>query len=102
MSDQISKSSTVVAVKDQVWCELSGDAVILHLKSSIYYGLNPVGARVWTLIQEAKTVGSVLDTLLEEFDVAPDRCEADLLELLKELQSRELIEVEPDTHGAVK
>ena len=102
MNDPISKNTTVVAVKDQVWCELTGEAVILHLKSSVYYGLNPVGARVWSLIQESKTVGAVLNTLLNEYDVAAERCEVDLLELLKELKSRELIEVEPNTHGAIE
>ena len=102
MTYQITKNSTVVSAKNQVWCELSGEAVILHLKSSVYYGLNAVGARVWSSIQEPRTVGAVLDILLEEFDVAPDRCEADLLELLKELKSRGLIEVEPNTHDTVK
>ena len=40
MNDPISKNTTVVAVKDQVWYELSGEALILHLKSSVSYGLN--------------------------------------------------------------
>jgi hypothetical protein len=102
MEAQISKTSTVVTAKDQVWCELVGEAVILHLKSSIYYGLNPVDARVWSLIQEPKTVSAVLDTMLEEYDVPPDRCESDLLALLQDLKSRDLIDVDPEANGAVE
>lgn len=100
MPPQILKTSTVVMAKDQVWCEMAGEAVILNLASGIYYGLNPVGARVWSLIQEPKSVGRVLETLLEEYDVEPDRCESDLIALLQDLAARELIKIEPETNGA--
>ena len=100
MKNQILKTSTVVIAKDQVWCELAGEAVILHLKSGVYYGLSPVGARVWNLIQTPKFVSSVLDTLLEEYEVEPDRCENDLLALLQDMAVGELIEIQVGTNGA--
>lgn len=102
MSTQILKTSTVVAAKDQVWCDLVGEAVILDLKSGVYYGLNPVGARVWSLIQEPRTVGAVLETLLEEYDVEPGCCEAELFALLEDLAGRELLEVKVNTDGPAK
>src|ERR1700757_3024333 len=94
----ISSSSIVVAARDQVSCDLAGEAVILNLKSGIYYGLNPVGARVWSLIQEPKTIAAVLDTLLEEYDVEPDRCENDLFLLLDDLTGRDLLEIKTETN----
>lgn len=102
MKNQILKTSTVVIAKDQVWCELAGEAVILHLKSGIYYGLSPVGARVWNLIQAPKLVSSVLDMLLEEYEVEPDRCESDLFALLQDLAVGELIEIQVETNGAAQ
>jgi hypothetical protein len=102
MKGQISRSSTVVAARDQVSCDLAGEAVILNLKSGIYYGLNPVGARVWSLIQEPKTIAAVLDTLLEEYDVEPDRCENDLFLLLNDLAGRDLLEIKTETNGVAK
>ena len=102
MKNQILKTSTVVTVKDQVWCELAGEAVILDLKSGVYYGLNAIGARVWSLLQEPKTVGAVLDTLLEEYEVKPDRCADDLLTLLQELAERQLVEIKAELDGAAK
>ena len=97
MKNQLAKTSTVVPTKDQVWCELAGEAVLLNLTSGVYYGLNSVGARVWSLIQEPKTVGAVLDALLEEYDVDPGRCESDLFALLHELVDRGLIVVQTET-----
>ena len=59
----ISESSTVVATKDQVSADLSGEAAILNLKSSTYFGLNTVGASIWKLIQEPKKVTLARDSL---------------------------------------
>ncbi len=89
----ISEISTIVVTKDQVSCDLSGEAAILNLKSGVYFGLNTVGASIWKLIQEPRTVKEIRDSILEEFDVDPDRCENDILEILQELSTNGLIEI---------
>jgi len=89
----LTSSSAVVAVKDQVSCDLNGEAAILHLGKGIYYGLDPVGARVWTLIQEPKTVDDLRRLLLQEYDVAEDRLQDDLLGLLEKLRDQDLVTV---------
>ena len=95
--EMISERSTVVVTKDQVSCDLSGEAAILNLKTSTYFGLNTVGASIWNLIQEPRKVSEIRDAILEEYDVEPDRCETDLLALLQELLEKELIEVKNET-----
>jgi hypothetical protein len=97
MERMFSGRSTVVAAKDQVSCDVAEEAVILDLEAGAYYGLNSVAARVWNLIQKPKTVHEILDTILEEYDVAPDRCERDLLALLRDLAAKELIKVKDGT-----
>jgi hypothetical protein len=89
----ISESSTVVVTKDQVSCDLSGEAAILNLKSGVYFGLNTVGASIWKLIQEPRTVKEIRDSILEEYEVGSNQCEQDILEILQELSSRGLIEI---------
>jgi hypothetical protein len=89
----ITLRSVVVIVPNQFSCDLAGEAAILSLSSSAYYGLNPVGARIWDLIREPQTVQSVLDRLLAEYNVEPDRCEGDLIAILQELAGEGLIEV---------
>lgn len=92
----IQDRTIVFAIKDQVSTSLEDEAVILNLKDGVYYGLNPVGARVWELLQEPRTVREILNILLEEYEVAPQRCGQDLLDLLKELAAKKLIEVRDD------
>ena len=82
-----------MASTDQVSCDLAGEAAILNLKNSVYYGLDTVGARIWTLVQEPITVGAVRDAMLREYDVEPERCERDLIDLLQKLAAEGLIAI---------
>jgi Coenzyme PQQ synthesis protein D (PqqD) len=93
MTSTVSQRSTVVVSRDQVSSDLGGEKAILDLKAGMYYGLDGVGARVWDLIQEPRNVGDIRDILLDEYDVAPERCERDLLALLQRLADEELVEV---------
>ncbi len=70
-------------------CDLAGEAAILHLGSGIYYGLNPV-------LQQPIRVDHLRDTLLAEYDIAPERLERDLTGLLQQLAAERLIEVRHD------
>ena len=78
---------------DQICCNLDGEAVILSLKTGTYYGLDQVGARIWDLIQEPRTIDSVLEVLLFEFDVDAGQCERDLRLLLGNLSEAGLVEI---------
>lgn len=70
---------------------LDGEAVLLDLKSGTYFGLNPVGTRVWELLQSGSAMGDVRAKLLDEFEVTAETLEADLVELLEQLKARGLI-----------
>jgi len=69
------------------------EAAILNLKSGVYFGLNTVGANIWKLIQEPRTIKEIRDVLVDEYDVEPKCCEKDILELLQELSTHGLIEI---------
>lgn len=89
----ISLRSTVRQAREQISCDLGGEAVILNVRSGEYYGLNAVGRRVWALLEGGRTVAEVRDGLLAEFDVDAERCTADLLRVLSDLAEAELIQV---------
>lgn len=76
----------------QVYADLAGELAILNSKTGIYYGLDPVGARIWSLIIEFKNIREIKAILLEEYEVSPKQVEADLLTLLSDLSSKGLIE----------
>jgi len=86
-------SAVVKITQNQVSCELDGEAVILNLRNGVYYGLDPVGAVVWKLIERPCSVVSIRDSMLSKFDVDAARCESDLFALLERLSAEGLIEV---------
>jgi Coenzyme PQQ synthesis protein D (PqqD). len=93
---KIALDNTVVVSKEQASADLGDEAAILNLKDGVYQGLDPVGARIWKLIQTPRTVREVRDTLLEEYDVEAERCENDLTALLQELAKNDLIDIVDD------
>ena len=93
MDAALSVHSIVVAASEQVSCPLGEESAILNLKNSMYYGMNPVGTRIWTLLKEPRSVEQLRDALLNEYDVDAALCERDLLDLLRKMKSEGLIEV---------
>ena len=87
----------MVAAKEQVSADLAGEAVILNMESGTYYSLNEVGARVWGLVGEPRTVDEIRDTILEEYEVEADHCERDVVALLEQLADAGLVEIREAT-----
>lgn len=90
---RLDADTRMVAARDQVSAWLDGEAVVLNLADGVYYGLNPVGATVWTLLEQPRTLAELRDALVAEYDVDAPTAEADLRRLLGELAQRGLVEV---------
>jgi hypothetical protein len=88
-------ATRLVAARDQVSVEVDGEAVILGLADGVYYGLDPVGARVWGMLEQPRTVAELRDAVVAEWEVDAPTAERDLLELLAELAARGLVERRP-------
>ncbi len=89
---QIQKEQTAKISPEVLFQEVSGEIVLLDLASENYFGLDEIGARIWTLLSEGNSLGSVLDTLEQEYDVERAVLENDVGSLLEELITAGLIE----------
>lgn len=90
----ITLDSVVKATNQQMSADLAGETVLLNYGDNVYYSLNPVGARIWALVQDSNSVQEILDTLLAEYDTEPEVCRSDLFELLGELYQLGLVEIQ--------
>jgi hypothetical protein len=93
MDPGLSPSSVVVASSEQVSCPLGEESAILNLKNSVYYGLNEVGARVWNLVQQPRSIAEVRDAIAEEYEVEPGRCEREIIDIVQKLKDEGLVEL---------
>ena len=89
----LSEGTIIVASQEQVSCNLGAEAAILNLKNGVYYGLDPVGTRIWKLIQEPRTIAELRDILIDEYDVDGVQLESDIQDLLNELAANQLVEI---------
>jgi len=83
-----------VQVRDGVlFQELQGEAVLLNLDSGTYFGLDAVGTRMWQLILEHERLAEVVQSVVAEYEVAEENCSADLLALVRKLETQGLVTV---------
>ena len=94
-NDNVSLECDVAISEDVVSRDLEGEAVILNLESGTYFGLDRVGTRIWSLLQEGGSLRGVFEVIQQEYDVAPETLERDLLGLVQELRAKGLLSVSP-------
>ena len=87
-------NQTITLSPDVISQEVSGETVLLDLESEHYFGLDEVGTRIWQLAKETDDLNAIYQTLLAEYDVAENRLQQDLDNLLAEISSLGLITLE--------
>jgi coenzyme PQQ synthesis protein D (PqqD) len=93
----LSLDTAVRASPQQVSCDVADEAVLLSMRDGEYYGLNEVGASIWRLIQQPRTVLALRNALLEEYvDIEPAECERAVISFLSEMISLKLVDLVDD------
>lgn len=87
----VTLDSVFVRSSDVLFQEVGGEAVLLDLASETYFGLNPVGTRIWQLLGDGSALQSVRDALVAEYDAPPEQIESDLLTLATQLSDAGLV-----------
>jgi Coenzyme PQQ synthesis protein D (PqqD) len=68
-----------------------GEAVLLKRKSGMFFELDRVRTRIWQLFAEHKQLAEIAQTIAAEYKVAEDRCSAELLLLVADLERHGLV-----------
>ena len=65
----INISSVVKQAQEQLSCEINNEVAILNLKSTLYFGLDDVGAFIWQAIEEPRPVTEIFRAVMACYDV---------------------------------
>lgn len=87
----VSPDRVLQPAPDVVFREIGGEAVILHIGTATYFGLDDVGTRVWQLVTGGQAVGQVCATLAAEFDAPDAQIASDVSNLIDELLRKDLL-----------
>src|SRR5512147_2547809 len=83
--------NTLISIPDNVYTqEVGEETILLDTQGGRYFGLDPVGTRMWQLLRKHEALRPVYETLLTEYDVEPERLESDLLALATKLVEKGL------------
>jgi hypothetical protein len=89
----ISTESIVNWIEDIVASDIDNEKVMMSVEKGNYYGLDPVGSRIWDLMEKPVQVAELIDTLLLKYDVERETCEQDVLVFLEELRKEGILQV---------
>lgn len=99
MAEPLDPATRAVASAEQVSADVGDEVVILNFRDEVYYGLDAVGAFVWQLLAQPRTVAELCEAVTAEFDVDAATCAADLAALLRQLEARALVTLTPPAAG---
>ncbi|HJU81650.1 MAG TPA: PqqD family protein [Acidimicrobiia bacterium] len=69
----------------------SSGGVLLDLETSLYFGVNAVGALVWELIGSGNEIATIVDEMYAKIDDPPEDLAEDVDQFLSELEERRLV-----------
>jgi hypothetical protein len=70
---------------------LGEELALLDMVNGVYLGFNATAAHVWSLLDRPRTIESLRDGMMEEFDVEAERCRVELSTLLDAMQAEGLV-----------
>lgn len=93
MSSELKLDSKVKRSEEPLQAGLDDEVVMMSVEKGSYYGLDPVGARIWEMLESSRTVREIVDNLLETYEVEQDVCERETISFLETLIEEDLAEV---------
>ena len=87
----MSDSSVIVRSATPLTAPVHDDLVMLDPDRGEYFGLNEVGARIWTILAAPTSVGELCARLTAEYDVDSEECRRSVLAFLDELVAARLV-----------
>jgi hypothetical protein len=65
--------------------------VLMDVSTGTIFHSNPIGARVWTKLQEGLPVGTIVDEVAAEFKAPREQVETDVRQYIETLKVKKLI-----------
>jgi len=68
------------------------EVVLMSLEAGFYFSLDPVGSRIWELLEkQPATINELVDKLIDEYDVDRQMCLNDVRSFIDTMISKRLV-----------
>jgi len=79
---------------DAIFSEIEGEYVALNINKGQCYGMDSIASKVWSLIEQPRSLEEICSTLESIYDVDPATCRADVESLLSSLSKEGLVGIQ--------
>jgi Coenzyme PQQ synthesis protein D (PqqD) len=66
-------------------------AALLDIQQGICFSMNPVGARIWNMLNRQCSLDQITNSIASDFGIPSDRVQADAVEFMRTLEQRGLL-----------
>ena len=80
-----------VRAKELLEAELGDDLVALDVDGGDCFGFNSVAADIWSLLDQPRNFNALQQALMDQYDVDPGECSAELQNCLADLVNQGLV-----------
>ena len=87
LTDPVAVSSGVIAR------EAGGETALVDLASGNSFRLDPIGSRIWQLLEEGSSLSEACEAILAEYEVSAAELERDILALIEQLAAHGLVTI---------
>lgn len=91
----LTPGTRVARAETAISAEVGGELIALDVTKGVCYGLNAIGTRIWQLIETPLSAREIAEILVSEFDVSPEVCVEQTLDLLRDLLAAGLVRRDP-------
>lgn len=72
--------------------KIEDEAILMSFEADSYFGLDPVGSRIWELLTiKAATTNELVVLLTEEYEVDEKTCRENIQEFIDDMSTKKLI-----------
>lgn len=72
---------------------LGNEKVMMNIDAGKYYGLNQIGSKIWSIIENPVSTDEVVNILQGQYDVDRGTCEKSVEEFFNILEKENLIKI---------
>lgn len=86
-------ATTTLQRNEHILCSPVGEEMLmLGVEQGGYFVLSPVTARIWEMLESPKRVSDLVAVLEQEYDVAPEVCRTEVIDVLQGLANQGLVQ----------
>ena len=72
--------------------KIDEEAILMSIEADSYFGLEPVGSRIWEILtKHPASVNELVFLLMQEYEVDEEICREDVQQFINDMSGRKLI-----------